>query len=275
MLPASSDVEPSASPAFAATSASPRCRQRPGRCSDRAGACACGGWVQWQADSGRTGEAGCCAADVEGSIGAAEAAEAACPTAQSGARCACVPCASVHSSGGRELRRVRVASRRVGLVDVLWHDFHQSPSRRPEQREQPQWPSRRHLCGGDATTAAETARWRRVGTRVDWSCSRRCLRSNLCTLGSSLCWGCAVRSRCRRCSHWQQVVRWCDGRGGDGGAAGCGRRCCRTGCCIGPRGRGSLCLAPPPGSGQLLVRSFPPPFRHLQSASGLEAQMCR
>ena len=45
-------------------------------------------------------------------------------------------CASVHTSGGRELRRVRVASRRVGMVDVLWHDFHQSPSRHPEQREQ-------------------------------------------------------------------------------------------------------------------------------------------
>ena len=74
---------------------------------------------------------------VEGSIGAANAAASACPTAQSGARCACVPCASVHTSGGRELRRVRVASRRVGLVDVLWHGFYQSPSRRPEQL---QWP---------------------------------------------------------------------------------------------------------------------------------------
>ena len=143
MLPASSSAEPSASLAFAATSTSPRCRQRPGRCSDRAGrcsdragACACDGWVQWQADSGRTGEAGCCAADVEGSIGAAEAAEAACATSAVGCRMCVRACASVHTSGGRELRRVRVASRRVGLVDVLWHDFHQSPSRRPEQREQ-------------------------------------------------------------------------------------------------------------------------------------------
>ena len=42
----------------------------------------------------------------------------------------------MHTSGGRELRRVRVASR-VGLVDVLWHGFYQSPSRRPEQL---QWP---------------------------------------------------------------------------------------------------------------------------------------
>jgi hypothetical protein len=146
----------------------------------RAWAC---GWVQRQAGSGRTGEAGCCAADVEGVIGAAEAAEAACPTALSGASCACVPCASLHTSGGRELLPVRVASRRVGLVDVLWHDFHQSPSLRPEQRKQLQWPSRLHLCGGGATTAAETARWRRVGTRVDWSCSRRCARSGVCTLG--------------------------------------------------------------------------------------------
>ena len=30
-----------------------------------------------------------------------------------------------------------MASRRVGLVDVLWHGFRQSPSRRPEQL---QWP---------------------------------------------------------------------------------------------------------------------------------------
>ena len=45
--------------------------------------------MQWQADSGRTGEAGCCAADVEGWVDAAEAAEAACAPAQS-ASCACV-----------------------------------------------------------------------------------------------------------------------------------------------------------------------------------------
>ena len=32
---------------------------------------------------------------------------------------------------------------------------------RPEQRGQPQWPIRPHLCDGGATTAAETARWRR------------------------------------------------------------------------------------------------------------------
>ena len=40
-----------------------------------------------------------------------------------------------------------------------------------------------HLCDGGATTAAETARWRRVGTRVDWSCNQRCCRSGVCTLG--------------------------------------------------------------------------------------------
>ena len=33
-----------------------------------------------------------------------------------------------------------------------------------------------HQCDGRATTPAGTARWRRVGTRVDWSCNRRCLR---------------------------------------------------------------------------------------------------
>ena len=110
MLPASCEAEPSASPAFAATSTTPGCRQRPGRCSDRAGACACGGWVQWQADSGRTGEAGCCAADVEGSIGAAEAAEAACPTAQSGASCACV-----RILNGAHIGRERAAARARGF----------------------------------------------------------------------------------------------------------------------------------------------------------------
>jgi hypothetical protein len=71
-------------------------------------------------------------------------------------------------------------------LGVLWHDFDQSPTRRPEQWGRLQWPVRLHLCGGGATTAAETARWRRVGTRVDWSCNRRCLRSNLCTLGLPL-----------------------------------------------------------------------------------------
>ena len=78
---------------------------------------------------------------------------------------------------GAHIGRERAAARARGFPaggagSVLWHGFHQTLSRRPEQREQPQWPSRLHLCGGGATTAAETARWRRVGTRVDWSCSR-------------------------------------------------------------------------------------------------------
>jgi hypothetical protein len=78
----------------------------------------------------------------------------------------------VHTSGGRELRRVRVASRRVGLVDVLWNGFYQSSSRRPERL---QWPFRLHLCGGGATTAAETARWRATCSKrleaTQWTCS--------------------------------------------------------------------------------------------------------
>jgi hypothetical protein len=54
--------------------------------------------------------------------------------------------------------RVRVASRLmgpVGLVDVLWCHSHQSPSRRPEQRYQLQWPVRVHLCGGGAIKATD------------------------------------------------------------------------------------------------------------------------
>ena len=122
----------------------------------RACVCACAGRVQRQAGSGRTGEAGCCVADVEGSIGAAEAAAAACPTAQSGASCACVPCGSVHIIG-RE-GAAAVASRLVGLVglvDVLWRGSRHSPSRRPEQRYQLQGPFRVHLCGGGVIKATD------------------------------------------------------------------------------------------------------------------------
>ena len=83
-------------------------------------------------------------------------------------------------------------------------------------------------------------------------------------------WGCAVR----------QVVRWCDGRGGDGGAAAPGERRCRwigDRCCIGcgipePPRLGS-CLAHPLGSG-LLRLGLMSPFRHLQSANVVDAQMC-
>ena len=151
MLPASSSAEPSASLAFAATSTSPRCRQRPGRCSDRAGACACGGWVQWQADSGRTGEAGCCAADVEGSIGAAEAAEAACATSAVG----CMLCV-------RAVRAVRIGALGVAVMRgrpraavVAWAEqYHWSPSR-SQRVERPEWPYPRHLHGKGCMKAAE------------------------------------------------------------------------------------------------------------------------
>ena len=43
----------------------------------------------------------------------------------------------------------------VGLVDVLWRGSRQSPSRRPEQPYQLQWPFRVHLCGGGAIKATD------------------------------------------------------------------------------------------------------------------------
>ena len=69
---------------------------------------------------------------------------------------ACVPCASVHRIG-RE-GAAAVASRLVGLVglvDVLWRHFHQSPSRRPEQRYQLQRPVRVHLGDGGVMKATD------------------------------------------------------------------------------------------------------------------------
>ena len=69
---------------------------------------------------------------------------------------ACVPFASVHRIG-REGAAL-VASRLVGLVglvDVLWRGSRQSPSRRPRQWEQLQWPVRVHLCGGGAITTTD------------------------------------------------------------------------------------------------------------------------
>jgi hypothetical protein len=88
---------------------------------------------------------------------------------------------------GAHIGRQRAAARACGFPaggagSVLWHGFHQILSRRPAQREQPQWPVRVRLRGGGATTAAETARWRRVGTRVDWRCSRRGLRDSTALL---------------------------------------------------------------------------------------------
>jgi hypothetical protein len=76
---------------------------------------------------------------------------------------ACVPCASVHKIG-RE-GAAAVASRPVGVVgpvDLLRHHFHQSPSRRPEQSEQLQWPFRVRLCGGGAIKAPDGRRKRRA-----------------------------------------------------------------------------------------------------------------
>jgi hypothetical protein len=52
---------------------------------------------------------------------------------------ACRARASVHASGGRELRRVRrgfPAGEVGGAGNVVWRDSHQSPLRRPKQREQ-------------------------------------------------------------------------------------------------------------------------------------------
>jgi hypothetical protein len=65
-----------------------------------------------------------CAVDVEGSIGAAEAAAAACPTAQPTSSCACVCVVRIGSRIGREgaacqLRRW-IPRRWVGQVDALW-----------------------------------------------------------------------------------------------------------------------------------------------------------
>ena len=97
------DSEPPASLAFVAMSASPDCRERPGRRPVKA--CACAGRVQRWPDSSQTCAAGSC--EVE-AIGAAEVAAAACPTAQSAASCACVRASRAHrcrKSGGRGLRR--------------------------------------------------------------------------------------------------------------------------------------------------------------------------
>jgi hypothetical protein len=59
---------------------------------------------------------------------------------------ACVPCASVQKIG-RE-GAAAVASRLVGLVDVLRRDFNQSPSRHPEKLEQLQRRFRVHPVEG-------------------------------------------------------------------------------------------------------------------------------
>ena len=76
---------------------------------------------------------------------------------------ACMPCASVHRIGRGGA--AAVASRLVGVVgpvDVLWRGSRQSPSRRPRQWEQLQWPFRVRLCGGGAVTAPDGRRNRRA-----------------------------------------------------------------------------------------------------------------
>ena len=83
-----------ASPAFSANSAPSDCSRSRVEGRSSAHAHATGGCSGRQADSGRTGEAGCCAADVEGTIGAAEVAEAA-PSRAAGAAAVAVPPAPV------------------------------------------------------------------------------------------------------------------------------------------------------------------------------------
>ena len=83
----------------------------------------------------------------------------------------------------------------VGLVDVLWRDFHQSPSRRPERRYQLQWPVRVHLgrggvilatnCGGNGARAASGAWERAHGHRCLNFCRRAGLRRLCCPGGPS------------------------------------------------------------------------------------------
>ena len=85
MVPSSfSDAEPPSSLAFAAMSASPDCRQRPGGRPGRA--CACGG----AAYPGESCAAGTCAVVEGASFAVAAAADSspACPTAQSAGSCA-------------------------------------------------------------------------------------------------------------------------------------------------------------------------------------------
>ena len=84
--------------------------------------------------------------------------------------------------------RVRVASRLVvpvGLAEVLWRGSRQSPSRRPRQWEQLQWPFRVHLCGGGVIKAtdcggngarAASGAWERTHRH---RCLKVCPRRNL------------------------------------------------------------------------------------------------
>jgi hypothetical protein len=136
------------------------------------------------ADSSQTCAAGCCEVDA---IGAAEVAAVACPTAQSAASSACVPCASVQKIG-RE-GAAAVASRLVGLVDVLRRDFNQSPSRHPEQLEQLQRRSRVHLGGGGVIKATDGGGNGARAASGAWEQAHRhrCL---------NVCWRAALGQRC-------------------------------------------------------------------------------
>ena len=94
--------------------------------------------------------------------------------------------------------RVRVASGLVGpvgLVEVLGRRSHQSPSRRPEQRQQLQRPVRVHLgggvaikapdCGGNGARAASGAWERAHRHRCLNVCCRAGLRRLCCPGGPS------------------------------------------------------------------------------------------
>jgi hypothetical protein len=78
-----------------------------------------------------------------------------------------------------------VASRLVGLVglaDVLWRDFQQSPSRRPKQRERLQWPVRVHLRGKGCMKAAERGGNGVRAASKAWEQAHRYLCVNACCL---------------------------------------------------------------------------------------------
>ena len=99
--------------------------------------------MQWQADSGGTGEAGCCAADVEGSIGAAEAAEAACATSAVGCKLCVRACVRAMRIGALGVA-VTTAGGPQAAVAAWAERVHRSPSR-SQRVERPEWPYPRHL----------------------------------------------------------------------------------------------------------------------------------
>jgi hypothetical protein len=122
------------------------------------------------------------AADAE--IGAATVVAGG-PTAQSVVR----PCASAHACKSAVACKGNDLETYVGRAGCLaflpgsslcWGCAVRSSGRSCSGR------FRVHQCGGGRTgvrQAAETARWRRVGTRVDWSCNRRCCGGGVCTHG--------------------------------------------------------------------------------------------